>query len=107
MTQATLKKFGTALGAKISRAYHYTAPENCAPKYAVWQEIMGISMAGDNRHTESGFVVIVDYFTDAEYDTNIDVIETFLDGYGSWTVESVQYETDTGLIHYEWRLEYA
>lgn len=107
MTQTQLKEFGNALGATVDTSFHYTAPENQSPGYCVWQEILGINLAGDDKHAESGFVIAVDYFTDEEYDSNIDAISALLDTYGSWTIESVQYEEDTGLIHYEWRLEYA
>lgn len=107
MTQAQLKAFGDALGEILSASFHYTAPENRPPKYAVWQEIAGTSVSANNRHAESGFTIDVDLFTREEYDTTIDAISNLLDSYGSWTIESVQYETDTGLIHYTWRLDYA
>ena len=107
MTQNELKKFGEALGNILGASYHYTAPENRPPKYAVWQELLGIDLHANNRHAESGFLISVDYFTAEEYDPNIDAISALLDVYGSWTIESVQFEQDTMLIHYEWRLEHA
>lgn len=106
MTQSELKTFGQGL-AVICSAYHYRCPENTKPGYAVWQELFGGSVQGDNRHTESLFEIAVDYFTKKEFDAKIDAIEDFLQGYGSWRLESVQFEQDTGVIHYEWRLNYA
>lgn len=106
MTQSYLKEFGRGL-ATVCKAYHYRAPENTRPGYAVWQELSGSSVSGDNRHAEALFDISVDYFTRTEFDETIDAIETFLQGYGSWHLESVQFEQDTGIIHYEWRLDYA
>lgn len=106
MTQAKLKIFGQGLAA-VCRAYHYRCPENTKPGYVVWQELSGNSVAGDNRHSESLCEIAVDYFTKTEFDAVIDDIEAYLQDYGSWRLESVQFETDTGVIHYEWRLEYA
>lgn len=106
MTQAYLKEFGRNL-ARICKAYHYRAPENTRPGYAVWQELAGASVGADNRHAEALYDIAVDYFTKTEFDSTIDAIEAFLQEYGSWRLESVQFEIDTGVIHYEWRLDYA
>lgn len=106
MTQQFLKTFGIGL-ADVCRAYHYRAPENVRPGYAVWQEIAGSALAAENRHAEGFFDISVDYFTKTEFDPTIDAIAAFLQGYGSWRLESVQFEQDTGMIHYEWRIDYA
>jgi len=106
MTQAKLKTFGVALS-DIVRAYHYRAPENVAPGYAVWIEIADTHVSANNRHAEAAFTIAVDYFTAKEFDASIDAICDLLNGFGSWTLESVQFEPDTSLIHYEWRLDYA
>lgn len=103
MTQTALQAFGTALGAIVPKSYHYMPPENTGPAYAVWAEISGSNLAADNKAAEGAFVIAVDYFTKTEFDTTIDSIQTFLNGYGSWILESVQFEEDTGYIHYEWR----
>ena len=48
--------------------------------------------------------VMVDYFTQTEYDPNIDKVQQALNSVCSnWILNSVQYEDDTKLIHYEWR----
>lgn len=107
MTQAGLKTFGLGLGLIVEKAYHYTAPENTPARYVVWAELSGEHLAADNRESEGKFEIAVDYFTTKEFDTTIDDISDFLDGFGSWRIESVQYEEQTGYIHYEWRLDYA
>ena len=43
--------------------------------------------------------------TRTEYDPTLDRIQEILNGFDfpfSWRLESVQYEDDTDLIHYEW-----
>lgn len=106
MTQSYLRIFGTGL-AQICTTYHYRAPENVSPGYAVWQELGGSALMAENRPSELLYELSVDYYTRTEFDATIDAISAFLDSYGSWRLESVQFEQETGLIHYEWRLDYA
>ncbi len=106
MTQAKLRTFGIALSGIVS-AFHYRAPENQHPGYAVWAEYAGTSVEANNSHAEAAFSISVDYFTAEEFDDSIDAICDLLDTFGSWVLESVQFETETNLIHYEWRLDYA
>ena len=48
----------------------------------------------------------VDYFTKEDMDPNLDTIQNALISAGiSFTLESVQYEEETGYIHYEWKFE--
>ena len=107
MTQSGLKSFGLGLATIVPNAYHYTAPENTPAKYAVWAELAGNHLAADNKEAEGAFEIAVDYFTKTEFDATIDSISSFLDGFGSWRIESVQYEEETGYIHYEWRINHA
>lgn len=106
MTQAKLRTFGAALSDVVT-AYHYRAPENQAPGYAVWAEYAGAHVSADNSHAEAAFSIAVDYFTAEEFDAKIDAISALLDTFGSWVLESVQFEPETNIIHYEWRLDYA
>ena len=54
---------------------------------------------------EQAITGTVDYFTLTEYDGNIEAIQLALNTVEnlSWAINSVQYEEDTNLIHYEWR----
>lgn len=46
----------------------------------------------------------VDYFTRDNSSTPKATIEAALDGLGIWwSLESIQFESETGYIHYEWR----
>ena len=47
-------------------------------------------------------------YTKTEDDANVDAIESVFDGAAAWIaaqLNSVQYEDDTGLVHYEWAWE--
>ena len=64
--------------------------------------------AGD-AHAEHAVEGTVDYFTRDETGTPQLVIERALDGVESlsWYLNSVQFESDTGYIHYEWVVQVA
>ncbi len=106
MAQSKLETFGKGLGAIVNKCYHYRAPENVSGPYSVWMELGGLYAAGNNLHAERGMEIAVDYYTKTEFDPTIDSIEGFFAGM-SWRLESVQFEEETGYIHYEWRVEYA
>lgn len=85
--------------------YHYHAKGTKKPdKYIVWAEDgeTGASHA-DNRKRKQAMGGTVDYFTKMEYDPAVEAIQTALNDAGiGWRLESIQYEEDTGYIHYEW-----
>lgn len=56
----------------------------------------------DNSHGESKINAFVDYFTRDPSNTPKTTIETVLSEYCAYSLNSVQYESDTGYIHYEW-----
>lgn len=58
-------------------------------------------LIANNHHVESGLTVYVDYFTRDASLTPKSTIESVLDDY-AFRLNSVQYEDDTGYIHYEW-----
>lgn len=106
-TQTKLRAFGTALDSALpGLVYHYRRPSGTFP-VVIWQEdFEANSFDSDNCKVEQAMHGTVDYYTKTEYDPNVDVIQTALLGYGcAWRVNSVQYEDETGLIHYEWEFE--
>lgn len=107
MTQSSLRSFGLGLGQIVPKCYHYMPPENTPAAYAVWAEISGTNLAADNTATEGAFTIAVDYYTKTEFDATIDSVTAYLGTFASWRLESVQFEADTGYIHYEWRLDHA
>lgn len=102
--QGKLKWFGTQL-ASVCTAYHYFKPASVTQPYAVWAEDSEAdSYHADNRKAEQIISGSLSYYTKTEYDTVLDDIQDCLDvNRVGWNLESVQFEPDTGLIHYEWR----
>ena len=102
--QQKLKRIGDAL-AVIPNMYHYYRPQ-LTPPFGAWAEDSeGDSFAADNRKREQVITGFVSYYTQTEYDSTLDRIQEILNGFDfpfGWRLESVQYEDDTDLIHYEW-----
>ena len=73
-------------------------------RYFVWQEENQNDLVVDNRHGESIVTGTTDFFTKMEFDPWKEAFEAALndDPYIAWNLESVQYEEETGLYHYEW-----
>ena len=105
--QQKLKWFGAQIAAVCTRTYHYCRPNNATIPYAVWAEDSEAdSFHADGRKAEQVISGSLNYFTKREYDSVIDDIQDCLNTTCvGWALNSVQYEPDTGLIHYEWRWE--
>ena len=106
--QQTLKEFGKTLAGISVSVFHYTRPKAVTNRYAVWQEHGGSnSFHADNRQEERTIAGTLDYFTKAEFDTAVDEIQRTLPTVTgcSWELTDVQFEEETGLIHYTWEWE--
>lgn len=103
--QGKLQWFGAQLAAICTRTYHYTKAANAAVPYAVWAEDgESDEFRADSHKAEQTIGGTINYFTKQEYDSTLDNIQAMLNSYKlMWRLESVQYEPETGLIHYEWR----
>ena len=89
------------------KVYHYWHPRLQAP-YCIWQEDgEGDSSHSNNRKEEQVITGTIDYFTKTEFDPVIDSIQSALDELVccAWSLNSVQYEDETNLIHYEWSFQ--
>lgn len=73
-------------------------------KYLVWAEDSeGSSVEGDNKKENQSIQGTIDYFTTEEFDPDVERIQKALtENEISFYLNSVQYEEETGLIHYEW-----
>ena len=72
-------------------------------RYFVWQEDGSNGIVGDDRHVEGAVTGTTDLFTKREFDPWKEEFEESMDNIGmAWYLNSVQYEEDTGFIHYEW-----
>lgn len=99
-----LKIVRDALTAVSQNVSHYRRPPNLEG-WIIWQEDSesGSFKAG-NHLAEQQIHGTIDYFTKTEYDQTADDVQTVLDAVSriGWQLSSVQYEDETGLIHYEW-----
>ena len=86
--------------------FHYYADKK-PDQYIVWAENGEVSsLDADNRKQEQTIGGTIDYFTKTDFDPNIDGIQDSLKSAEiSFSLESVQYEEETGYIHYEWKFE--
>ena len=101
--QSKLKTMGDALAELTPNCYHYWRPQ-MQPPFIVWAETGQESARWANNHmTEQSLGGNVHYFTRTEYDPVCDRIQGVLNDLGiGWSLESVQFEEGTNLIHYEW-----
>ena len=83
--------------------HHYGAHKPSVP-YGVWAEDQDVSPGADNVRSTQILAGTTDYYTKTEFDPNVDAIQAIFDGAAFVTaqINSVQYEDDTGLVHYEW-----
>lgn len=96
--------------------YHFTASEE-DPKYIVWLEegersyfrtADTHSMWADNELAEQAISGMVNYVTDEEYDSNVDLIQRVFKDIGlSYSLSSVEYNKQLQRIHYKWTFEMA
>lgn len=86
--------------------FHYFASGQTG-NYIVWAEDSeGDSIHADDGKTEHVIQGTIDYFTKTENDPVVTQIQDKLtEKEISWRLNSVQYEQDTGYIHYEWVFE--
>ena len=88
--------------------FHYYALHP-SDRYVVWAEDgEGTELAADNRKIGQVLSGTIDFFTKTEQDPAREEIQRALgDAEISYSLNSVQYEEETGYIHYEWRCEVA
>lgn len=96
--------------------YHFTASEE-DPKYIVWLEegersyfrtADTHSMWADNQLAEQAISGAINYVTDEEYDSNVDLIQRVFKDIGlSYSLSSIEYNKQLQRIHYKWTFEMA
>lgn len=72
--------------------------------YGTYSEDGENRLAGDNRTAEMSMVIYVDLFTKDDSSTPRTTVESAFDGF-AWYLSTVQFEEDTGYIHYTWVVE--
>lgn len=103
-----LNELRDALLAVTDEVYHFHAHKP-KPPYIVWAEDgAGDVVFANGRMQNQAIAGTVDLFTGAPEDATLfDGVQAALDGLCAWRLNSVQYEDDTKLTHYEWTWEAA
>lgn len=74
--------------------------------YGVYAEDGANDLIADDTHTEKVTQGTIDYYTRDDSGTPQTTIENALNnGKIAWYLNSIQFEEDTGYIHYEWVFE--
>ena len=104
--------FSNLTSALVSTGYkfaHYAWRKGAAElskDHGVWGEDNELSLYANNRHSEMVMQGTIDYYTRDDSSTPRATIEAALDAYNiQWRMNSIQFEDDTGFIHYEWVFE--
>ena len=101
-----LKSIRDAFAGAAENVYHYWRERKMFP-CIVWQEDGEDSFGANNQKAEQAVSGTLDYFTKTEFDPTVDEIQHIFGTLGvSWKLNSVQYEDETNLIHYEWAWVY-
>lgn len=109
--QQNLKRIRDILNSTSAagRIGHYTRPANSTPSWIVWQESdEAQSHDTNNRKDLQQIAGTIDCYSQIEYDPLFDEIQDALNDAGiGFRLNSVQYEDETKLIHYEWEFYVA
>lgn len=86
--------------------FHYHAFKK-KDRYIVWaEENEGSSVEADNVTQEYSLSGYIDFFTRRENDPVVDMVpERLKSAEISFSLNSVQYEEETGYLHFEWMFE--
>ena len=87
---------------------HYAWSVRPSGDYGVWGEDSATSVWADGKLCERSTQGTVDLFADDDGGFAKELIESALNSVDcSWYLNSIQYENDTRLLHYEWVFEVA
>ena len=93
----------TATGLSFAHHAWAKAPEGDYGIYTEWGEN---SLYADDKHAERAAQFSVHYYTRDPSGTAKESIEAALDSCGAaWYVDLIDFESDTGFLHYEWACE--
>lgn len=86
--------------------FHYHAHKQLDSYIVYAEDTQGNTGHGDNKMTTQTLQGTIDYFTKIEFDSVFNEIQEKLNSLNiAWGLNSIQYEEDTGYIHYEWVFE--
>ena len=101
--QNKLRQMGVAFGALTDNVYHYFRPLKTLPAIIWAEDGEAVSFHSNNTKSCQNISGTIDLYTKKEFDPLADAVQDTLEALGvGWRLNSVQYEEDTDLIHYEW-----
>ena len=101
-----MEKIRDALVSVTTNTYHYHADPKADVPYIVWKEDGRNDLLAAGEHVEKAWTGVIDLYTKEENDPFVYGVETALSGVGAaWSLVSVDYEEETGRIHYSWDWE--
>lgn len=96
----------TALTATGYQFAHFAWAHAPSGTYGTYSEDSENRLAGNDKTAENALVVYVNLFTKDDTQTPRTTIENALDGIPcAWYLNTVQFEQETGYIHFEWVCE--
>lgn len=99
----TVEELGTVLNATGFRFAHFAWSKAPGGDYGVYAEDEADDFLADGEHAENALQCAVDLFTRTEGNVPRDAIENALSVFNApWYLDTIQYEDDTGYIHYTW-----
>ena len=101
-----MNELKTALTNTGYKFAHFGWSKAPAGDYGVYAEDGANDLIAGNVHVEKVLQGTVDYFTRDDSGAPKTTIEAALDSVPvAWYLSSIQFESDTGYIHYEWVFE--
>lgn len=100
-----LRYFAAVINTATDRVWHYKKPERERFPYAIWTEYSEEgSLPANNRKKIQPISIMLDYFTQEEFDPTIDEIQEALNNAEQVQFEltDISYEEETNVIHYSW-----
>ena len=104
----TLRYFKNVIIEAYDRTWHYERPANEGFPFAVWTEYTEENaLHANNQKKIQPVTIMLDYFTQTEFDETIDAIQNALNAAPgiSFELTDIQFEKDTHVIHYSWNVE--
>ena len=104
--QSKLYQIGVKLAGITTKCFHYWRPVKDVPCLMWAENGEAESFEANNHKQEQTISGTCDFYTKTEFDPLIAAVQEALDEMElAWALNSVQYEDDTQMIHYEWTWE--
>ena len=98
-----MNELATALAGTGYQFAHFAWSKAPDGDYGTYAEYSGSDLEADDVHIEKGTEGYIEYYTRDDSGTPRTTIEAALNGLNiPWNLNTIQYENDTGYIHYEW-----